>query len=349
MEVVESDEDLASYFARHERTYGKTNPCFVDQFLEGALEVDVDLVCFKDRAIVAGIVEHIEVAGVHSGDSMGVLPPQRLKPETRKTIEDTCLNLAKVLGVLGLLNVQLAIKNDEVFIIEANPRASRTIPFIAKAKGVSFVDYSVLAMLEEPCPEELKSLDWSNLDTVCVKGVVFPFKKFPDSDSILGPQMKSTGESMGRGEDYPTALLKAFIGADYAMPQSGRVFLSLRNKDKEDLLPSVKILNHLGFSLLATKGTANFLKDQGLECESVNKVLEGRPHCVDRIRSGEVAMVINTTYGKDSIKASYSIRRSCLDFSVPCLTESEAAKAYVLALRQKKAGQLSVEPLSLSL
>jgi carbamoyl-phosphate synthase large subunit len=349
MEVVENDEDLSSYFLRHERTYGKTNPCFVDQFLEGALEVDVDLVCFKDRAIVAGIVEHIEVAGVHSGDSMGVLPPQRLKADTRKTIEETCLKLANVLGVRGLLNVQLAIKNNEVFIIEANPRASRTIPFIAKAKGVSFVDYAVLAMLGENCPQELIDLDWAKLDTVCVKGVVFPFKKFPDSDSILGPQMKSTGESMGRGADYPTALLKAFMGADYPMPQSGRVFLSLRDKDKHELIKSVKILVDLGFSLLATKGTAKFLKDQGLECESVNKVLEGRPHCVDRIRSGDVAIVFNTTSGKDSIKASYSIRRSCLDFSVPCLTESEAAKAYVLALRQKKAGQLSVLPLSLSL
>jgi len=349
MEVVENDEDLHSYFSRHERTYGKTNPCFVDQFLEGALEVDVDLVCFKDQSVVAGIVEHIEVAGVHSGDSMGVLPPQRLKPETRKTIEETCLKLSKVMGVLGLLNVQLAIKNDEVFIIEANPRASRTIPFIAKAKGVSFVDYAVLAMLGENCPSELESMDWSKLDTVCVKGVVFPFKKFPDSDSILGPQMKSTGESMGRGEDYPTALLKAFMGADYPMPQSGRVFLSLRDKDKTDLLPSVKILVEMGFDLIATKGTAEFFKDQGLVCESVNKVLEGRPHCVDKIRSGEVAMVVNTTSGKDSIKASYSIRRSCLDFSMPCLTESEAAKAYVLALRQKKAGQLRVEPLSLSL
>ncbi len=349
MEVVENDEDLSNYFIKHEKTYGKTNPCFVDQFLEGALEVDVDLVCFKDHVVVAGIVEHIEVAGVHSGDSMGVLPPQRLKQETREKIESTCLKLAKVLGVLGLLNVQLAIKNDEVFIIEANPRASRTIPFMAKARSVSYVDYAVLAMLGEVCPDHLKTHVWSDLENVCVKGVVFPFKKFPDSDSILGPQMKSTGESMGRGEDYPTALLKAFIGADYPMPQGGSVFLSLRDKDKLDLLPTVKILKDLGFTFLATKGTASFLLDKGLDCEAVNKVLEGRPHCVDRIRSGEVALVINTTSGKDSIKASYSIRRSCLDFSLPCLTESEAVKAYVLALRQKKAGQLSVKPLSLTM
>ena len=347
MEIVESDEDLISYFKRHEKTYGQNNPCFVDEFLQGALEVDVDLVCFKDKSFVAGIIEHIEVAGVHSGDSMGVLPPQRLKIETRQVIEKTCLDLARALGVLGLLNVQLAIKDDEVFIIEANPRASRTIPFIAKAKGLSFVDYAVLAALKKPYPKELDHLEWSKLEGVFVKGVVFPFKKFPEADSILGPQMKSTGESMGRGKDYPTALLKAFMGADYPMPQGGRVFLSLRDKDKKELLPFAKELLDLGFSLMATKGTGKFIKDQGLECELVNKVLEGRPHCVDLIRSGQVSLVINTTSGKDSIKASYSIRRSCLDFSIPCLTESEAAKAYILALRQKKAGQLSCEPLSL--
>lgn len=347
MEVVETDEGLKAYFNSHEKLYGRSNPCFIDQFLEGALEVDVDLVCFKDKTIVAGIVEHIEVAGVHSGDSMGVLPPQRLKVSTRKLIEETCSNLAEKLGVLGLLNVQLAVKSDEVFIIEANPRASRTIPFISKAQGLPFVDYSVLAMLGENSPKELSDFEWFKMDTVCVKGVVFPFKKFPDSDSILGPQMKSTGESMGRGLDYPTALLKAFLGADYEMPQSGHVFLSLRDKDKEDLLPTIKMLTELGFTLSATKGTAAYLSDQGLNCSAINKVLEGRPHCVDKIRSSEIDLVINTTSGKDSIEASYSIRRSCLDFSIPCLTESEAAKAYVLALREKKAGQLSVMPLSL--
>lgn len=349
MEVIESNQGLEKYFESHARTYGVSNPCFVDQFLEGALEVDVDLICFKDFYFIAGIVEHIEVAGVHSGDSMGVLPPQRLKVSTRKKIEETCKKLAETMGVLGLLNVQMAIKDDEIYIIEANPRASRTIPFIAKAMGVSFVDYSVLAMLGEPCPEDLKSFNWFDVDRVAVKGVVFPFKKFPEADSLLGPQMKSTGESMGRSKNFPEALLKAFLGAQIDIPKKGKVFLSLRDKDKKDLLSSVKTLADLGFSLTATGGTSDFLNAEGVDCERVNKVLEGRPHCVDKIRSGEIALVINTTSGKQAIEASYGIRRSCLDFSIPCITESAAAEAYILALRQNMTGHVEVEPLSLSL
>ncbi len=349
MEVIESVEGLKKYFDKHIELFGSDNPCFVDQFLEGALEVDVDLICFKDFTFIGGIVEHIEVAGVHSGDSMGVFPPQRLRVATKKKIEETCIKLAKEMGISGFLNVQMALKEDEIYIIEANPRASRTIPFIAKSMGVPLVDYSVLAMLGEPCPEELKTFNWFELDQVSVKGVVFPFKKFPASDSLLGPEMKSTGESMGRGDDYPTALLKAFQGTDIRIPKQGEIFLSLRDKDKKDLLSSIKDLEEIGFKVSATGGTAKFLKENGVNCISVNKVLEGRPHCVDRIRSGEVALVVNTTSGKQAIEASYSIRRSCLDFSIPCITESEAAKAYILALRQNMTGKVEVKPLILSI
>lgn len=348
MEVIESMEGLKKYFDKHVELFGSDNPCFVDQFLEGALEVDVDLICFKDFTFVGGIVEHIEVAGVHSGDSMGVFPPQRLRVATKKTIEETCSKLAEEMGISGFLNIQMALKDDDIYIIEANPRASRTIPFIAKAMGIPLVDYSVLAMLGESCPKELKDFNWFDLDKVSVKGVVFPFKKFPESDSLLGPEMKSTGESMGRGDDYPTALLKAFQGTDIKIPKSGEIFLSLRDKDKVDLLSSIKDLQSAGFTVSATGGTAAFLQENGVECIQVNKVLEGRPHCVDRIRSGEVALVVNTTSGKQAIEASYSIRRSCLDFSIPCITESEAAKAYILALRQNMTGKVEVEPLTLS-
>lgn len=346
MEVIENYEGLSKYFEEHIRTFGKNNPCFVDQFLEGALEVDVDLVCFADEVFVGGIVEHIEVAGVHSGDSMGVFPPQRLKVETKKKIEEVCKRLAKNLEISGFLNVQLALKNDEIFILEANPRASRTIPFIAKALGVPLVDYAVLAMMGEKCPEELKEINWFEVKNVAVKGVVFPFNKFPESDSLLGPEMKSTGESMGRDKTFAAALLKAFQGAGVKIPEKGEVFLSLRDKDKKDLLPTIKILKEMGYTLSATWGTTAFLKENGVECLGINKVLEGRPHCVDRIRSGEVVLVINTTSGKQAVEASYSIRRSCIDFSIPCLTESEAAKAYILALRQKRSGQVGIEPLT---
>ncbi len=349
MEIVEDKESLFKYFETNREVFGEGNPCFIDQFLEGGLEVDVDLIRFKDGCFIGGIVEHIEVAGVHSGDSMGVFPPQRLKKETQAEIERISVLLAENMGVLGLMNIQMAIKNDEIFIIEANPRASRTIPFIAKAMGVSLVDFAVEAMMGLKMPESLKSFRWDSIKTVAVKGVVFPFKKFPETDSILGPEMKSTGESMGRGENFPEALLKAFQGSDFKIPKEGEVFLSLREKDKKELLPVAQKLSELGFSLTGTKGTAEYFVEKGLDCEVVNKVLEGRPHCVDRIRSGKVNLVVNTTAGRQSINASYSIRRSCTDFSVPCLTESEAAKAYVLALTENKSGHVRVEPLTLTL
>lgn len=349
MEIIEDKESLAKYFETNREIFGEANPCFIDQFLEGALEVDVDLIRFKDGCFIGGIVEHIEVAGVHSGDSMGVFPPQRLKAKTQAEIERISILLAEDMNVLGLMNIQMAIKNDEIYIIEANPRASRTIPFIAKAMGIALVDFAVEAMMGLNMPEPLKTFRWDSVKTVSVKGVVFPFKKFPETDSILGPEMKSTGESMGRGSNFPEALLKAFQGSDFPIPSDGEVFMSLREKDKTELLPLAKKLSELGFSLTGTKGTAEFFTEKGLNCETVNKVLEGRPHCVDRIRSGKVDLVINTTSGRQSINASYSIRRSCTDFSVPCLTESEAAKAYVLALAENKSGNVNVEPLTLSL
>jgi carbamoyl-phosphate synthase large subunit len=186
---------------------------------------------------------------------------------------------------------------------------------------------------------------WRNLPGVSVKGVVFPFKKFPDSDSILGPEMKSTGETMGRGPDYAEALLKAIVACDLQLPIEGEVFLSLREKDKAELLPLIRGLKEMGFSLSATHGTALFVQENGIACEEVKKVHEGRPHCVDRIRSGQVAFVINTTSGRTSIEASFGIRRSCVDFSIPCITESDAAKAFVLALKKRKQGEFGVSPL----
>ncbi|MGE0527155.1 MAG: carbamoyl-phosphate synthase large subunit, partial [Bdellovibrionales bacterium] len=346
MEIVESPEELKAYFERHGSYISAEVPCLMDQFLERALEVDVDLVRGPDWAVVGGIIEHIEAAGVHSGDSMGVVPPQRLKDETCRKIEELSLRLADRLGVKGFLNLQLAVKDDEIFMIEANPRSSRSVPFIAKATGIPLVDLGVKGILgltaREVHPE---AYNWHGAKGVSVKGVVFPFKKFPEADSILGPEMKSTGETMGRGGDYSEALLKAVVACSLQLPAEGEVFLSLREKDKIDLLPLIRDLQAMGFSLSATRGTAAFLKDHGLDCESVKKVHEGRPHCVDRIRSGQVAFVINTTSGRTSIEASFGIRRSCVDYSIPCITESDAAKAFVLALRKQKQGDFGVTPL----
>lgn len=347
MEVIESREELVSYFERHKEFITKERPCLMDQFLAGALEVDVDLVRGADWVVVGGVVEHIEAAGVHSGDSMGVLPPQRLKPETLKKIEKDSCRLAERLGVIGHLNLQLAIKNDIIYVLEANPRSSRSVPFIVKATGIPLIDLGVAAMLGKKSTElQLSHLNWRNIKSVAVKGVVFPFKKFPEADSILGPEMKSTGESMGRGRDYSEALMKAILSSNTKLPTSGEVFLSLRDKDKEPLLPLIQELVNLGYRISGTSGTAQYFNERNIDCLPLKKVDEGRPHCVDRIRSGAVAFVINTTTGRRSIEASFDIRRACTDYSIPCMTESDAAEAFVLALKKAIRGGSEVSALA---
>ena len=343
MEVVEAPDELRGYFGRHGSFILPTAPCLMDQFLAGALEVDVDLIRGKDWTVIGGVVEHIEAAGVHSGDSMGVLPPQRLKPETMEKIEELSIRLANRIETIGHLNLQLAIKDDEVFMLEANPRSSRSVPFVSKATRIPIVDLGVLAMLGKTKSEvQPEKYNWRDVDHVSVKGVVFPFKKFADSDSILGPEMKSTGESMGRGHDYSEALLKASISSHIVIPPKGEVFLSLRDKDKRDLLPLVQALVGMGYTLCATYGTASFLYEAGIDCIPVKKVHEGRPNCVDRIRSGRVALVINTTSGRRAMEASFDIRRSCIDFSIPCITESHAAEALLTALRMQRTKEFTV-------
>lgn len=346
MEVIENTDELWSYFQRHKDSISPEKPCLMDQFLAGALEVDVDLVRGDDWVVVGGVVEHIEAAGVHSGDSMGVLPPQRLKSETCERIEDLSRQLAQRIGVIGHLNLQLAVKDDVVYMLEANPRSSRSVPFVAKATGIPLVDLGVAAMLGKKEKElKLQRLNWRNSSSVAVKGVVFPFKKFPESDSILGPEMKSTGESMGRGKTYSEALAKAFLSSNIKLPKIGQVFFSLRDKDKEAMLPLVRELQRMGYGVSATTGTASFFNDKGVNCLSLRKVDEGRPHCVDKIRSGEVAFVINTTSGRRAIEASFDIRRACTDYNIPCITESDAAEAFVLALKNERNESSSVEAL----
>ncbi|MGE9744596.1 carbamoyl-phosphate synthase large subunit [Bdellovibrio bacteriovorus] len=346
MEVIENTEELLSYFQRHKDYISPEKPCLMDQFLAGALEVDVDLVRGEDWVVVGGIVEHIEAAGVHSGDSMGVLPPHRLKPETCERIEDLSKQLANRIGVIGHLNLQLAVKNDVVYMLEANPRSSRSVPFVAKATGIPLIDLGVAAMLGKKKKDlKLENLNWRKTESVSVKGVVFPFKKFPESDSILGPEMKSTGESMGRGKSYSEALAKAFLSSNIRLPKIGQVFFSLRDKDKEVMLPLARELQRMGYGVSATTGTANFFNEKGVNCLSLRKVDEGRPHCVDKIRSGDVAFVINTTSGRRAIEASFDIRRACTDYNIPCLTESDAAEAFILALKNERNESSSVEAL----
>lgn len=350
MEIVENKEELKNYFLRHQVAIHADRPCLMDQFLEGALEVDVDLVRGIDWVVVGGIVEHIEAAGVHSGDSMGVIPPQRLKDQTQAKIEEIAIQLAHEMDVIGHLNLQLAIKNDVVYLLEANPRSSRSVPFIAKATSIPLIDLGVQAVLGRKKSEvNLEAFDWKSMSNVCVKGVVFPFKKFSEADSILGPEMKSTGESMGRGRTYSEALMKAFLAANMKIPTKGEVFLSLRDKDKKNMLPLILDLVAMGFQLSATAGTAEFLASKGFEVQTLKKVHEGRPNCVDHIRSGQVQFVINTTTGRHAIEASFDIRRACIDLNIPCLTESDAAEAFMLAIKNAKKAFFQVDYLPQSL
>lgn len=350
MEVIENDAELRSYFERHAEVFDADRPCLIDQFLEGALEVDVDLVRGPDWCVIGGVVEHIEAAGVHSGDSMGVLPPQRLKDETCERIERLSIQLANRLGVLGHLNLQLALKDDIIYVLEANPRSSRSVPFIVKATGMPLIDlgvYATVGMRKAQIPG--LPTNWRLGEQVAVKGVVFPFKKFPEADSILGPEMKSTGESMGRGMTYPEALMKALLSSQQSFPASGEVFFSLREKDKEKMLGLAKELVGMGYLISATSGTAKYMQDNGVEALALRKVHEGRPHCVDRIRSGNVAFVINTTRGRNSVEASFDIRRACIDLMMPCLTETDTAEAFLLALKNSRTGKFEVTPLSNSI
>lgn len=343
MEVIDNREELQSYFERHFDFISAQNPCMMDQFLSGALECDVDLVRGPGWVVMGGIVEHIEAAGIHSGDSMGVVPPQRLKVDTLQKIEKMSQELAHKMNILGHLNLQLAIKDDEIFVLEANPRSSRSVPFLAKATSIPLVDLGIAAQMGiKLSAEVVASYRWADLKQICVKGVVFPFKKFAESDSILGPEMKSTGETMGRATTYPEALVKAFVSTSLNLPAQGEVFLSLRDKDKAPLLPLFKNLQNMGYTFSATRGTADYLLQNGVDCMGLNKVHEGRPNCVDRIRSGQVDFVINTTSGRQSLEASFDIRRACTDYSIPCLTESDAAEAFVMALEKSKTGRIEV-------
>ncbi|MGE0632385.1 MAG: ATP-grasp domain-containing protein, partial [Pseudobdellovibrionaceae bacterium] len=347
MEVVENEEELQQYFERHKEHIDSERPCLLDQFLQSALEADVDLVRGKDWAIVGGVVEHIEAAGVHSGDSMGVLPPQRLKDVTCQKIEELSLQLAERIGVIGHLNLQLAVKDDQVYMLEANPRSSRSVPFVVKAARIPLIDLGVMAMLghsrDQVQPDKYK---WRDASLVSVKGVVFPFKKFQEADAILGPEMKSTGETMGRGADYSEALVKALLSSQVRLPEKvGSVFFSLRDRDKDKMLLVAQELAALGYSLYGTKGTAHFFAENKLACQAVRKVHEGRPHCVDMIRGGDVSFVINTTTGRRSIEASFDIRRACTDLGIPCLTESDAAEAFLMALKRGGKQAFQVAPL----
>jgi carbamoyl-phosphate synthase large subunit len=311
-------------------------PILIDKFLERAAEIDVDALADETAVVIAGIQEHIEEAGIHSGDSSSVLPAQKIPKEHLETIQHYTRLLANALKVKGLMNIQFAIKDDRVFVLEVNPRASRTVPFVAKATGVPIAKIASLLMAGEKTLAEFRLPEVLRVPEIFVKSPVFPFKKFAGVDPILGPEMHSTGEVMGVGETFGEAYGKAMEGAGLRLPLEGKAFVSVNDADKGQAVLLARRLNKLGFSLVATYGTANRLREVGLPCEDVFKVNEGRPNVADLIRQGEIALIINTPLGKTSFYDEQAIRKAALQFNVPCVTTITGAEALVESIAAKK-------------
>ncbi len=335
MAIVYDEQTLDEYM-RSAVDASPEKPILIDKFLERAVEIDVDALADETATVVAGIQEHIEEAGIHSGDSSSVLPAQRIAEEHIETIKHYTKLLANSLKVVGLMNLQLAIKDDRVYVIEVNPRASRTVPFVAKATGVPLAKIASLIMAGEKKLEEFNLPEVLNVPKIFVKSPVFPFKKFAGVDPILGPEMHSTGEVMGVGDTFGEAYGKAMEGAFLTLPMRGKAFISVNDSDKGQAVVLARRLNKLGFDLIATYGTAKRLQEVGLECETVFKVNEGRPNIADFIKQGEIALVINTPLGRTSHYDEQAIRKSALQFNVPTVTTMTGAEALIEAIATKK-------------
>ena len=343
MEVVYSNSDLESYL-KEEVDISSNRPLLMDQFLKDAKEIDVDALCDQEDVVICGILEHIEEAGVHSGDSTMVLPPYSLSEKLLIEIKEKTKQIAIRLKVKGLINIQFAIKDEDLYMIEVNPRASRTIPFISKAIGVPIAKIAAKVMSGRKLAE-LNFLDEINIDHYSVKESVFPFIKFPDVDTILGPEMKSTGEAMGIDSDLSAAFAKAQISSGNSLPNSGKAFVSVKDEDKAKILPLCKDLVALDFEIVSTIGTHEFLKSNHIESEVVKKVKEGSGNIVDLIKKSEIDILINTTSTKKEILESFSIRRTALIKQVPYFTTIAGAVAAINAIDYLKKGIISVKPL----
>ena len=342
MEVVHSDADLSRYI-RDAVKVSNDSPVLLDRFLDNAVEVDIDVIADKGgNVLIGGVMEHIEEAGVHSGDSSCSLPPYSLSPKTQADLREQVVALARALDVVGLMNTQFAVQtdgdgNDRIFLLEVNPRASRTVPFVSKATGRPLAKIAARCMAgrtlaEQGVTEEIVPGYFS------VKEAIFPFAKFQGVDPILGPEMRSTGEVMGVGRSFGAAFARAEEAAAIKAPGSGKAFISVRDPDKTRVVPVAHDLVRRGYTLVATRGTANFLREQGLACEQINKVIEGRPHIVDLIKNGEIAYIVNTTEGRQAISDSFSIRREALQQRVTYSTTIAGAKALLHSLDYRDSG-----------
>jgi carbamoyl-phosphate synthase large subunit len=342
MKIVHSVESLRAFMSEAVRVSGR-NPVLIDSYLQDAIEVDVDAVADGSTVFVAGIMEHIEEAGIHSGDSACSLPPYSLDSAVIDDIARQTERLALGLNVVGLMNVQFAVKGRDVYVLEVNPRASRTVPFVAKATGVPIAKIAARVMAGEPLANF--HLAPSRLGHVAVKEAVFPFARFPGTDVILGPEMKSTGEVMGLDRDFGRAFAKSQLGSNTNLPLSGAVFISVKDGDKSAMVDPSRRLAAMGFRLIATRGTAVYLRQSGLEVAEINKVLEGRPHIVDAMKNGEVQLVFNTSEGAQAVHDSFSLRQTALLGNIPYYTTVSGARASVEAITALRAGGLEVAPL----
>ena len=365
MEIVRDDAQLERYIREAVRVSGDS-PVLFDSYLSNAIEVDVDALCDGRSVHVAGIMQHIEEAGVHSGDSACSLPPHTLSPETVAELKAQTEALALGLNVVGLMNVQFAIKDEVIYVLEVNPRATRTVPFVAKATDSAIASIAARLMAGEPLgnfplrtaypagvgPDS--TLPLANPMTLAdpitpwfsVKEAVLPFARFPGVDTLLGPEMRSTGEVMGWDRSFARAFLKAQMGAGTMLPEAGRVFLSVKEMDKTpELAEAARMLVAMGFTLLATRGTATFLEANGVVAEVVNKVYEGRPNIVDRLKNGDIQLVMNTTEGSQAVSDSRDIRAVALYDRIPYFTTAAASIAAVAAMKSRGEGEIAVRPL----
>jgi len=332
MEIVYSEEGLLNYMQNAVQV-SNDSPILLDRFLDNAVELDVDAICDGEAVVIGGIMEHIEQAGVHSGDSGCSLPPYSVSAEDQEKIRDQTAMMARELGVVGLMNVQFAIQDGEIYVIEVNPRASRTVPFVSKAIGCPLAKVAARCMVGQSLKRQgfIKEIVPPYFS---VKEAVFPFAKFPGVDPLLGPEMKSTGEVMGVGATFAEAFAKSQDGAGVVLPKEGKAFVSVRDQDKSIIIEVARDLLEVGFSVLATLGTAKTLEAAGIECQRVNKVTEGRPHIVDMIKNEEISLIVNTTEGRQAISDSFTIRRQALQHKVPYYTTVAGARATCMALKQ---------------
>ncbi|GAB5489417.1 MAG: carbamoyl-phosphate synthase large subunit [Parasphingorhabdus sp.] len=342
MEIVDGPAQLENYINTAVQVSGD-QPVLVDQYLRDAVEVDVDAICDGDDVVVCGVLQHIEEAGVHSGDSACTIPPHSLPDDIIAEMERQAEALAFGLKVRGLMNIQFAVKDGEVYLIEVNPRASRTVPFVAKAIGTPIAKIAARVMAGEKL-KDLPVID-RNIDYIAVKEAVFPFSRFPGIDPVLSPEMKSTGEVMGIDQSFPIAFGKSQMGASNMLPDGGTLFVSVKETDRVVIEPAARLAEKLGFKLIATSGTTKYLTEKGIKVEQINKVAEGRPHIVDRIKDGDVDLIFNTTEGWQSLKDSKSIRAAALNNKIPIYTTATASHAVMQAIEAMRDETLEVRSL----